>query len=276
MSQPSDVLHRRIEMVDASCLSSRLIAELPGSCGLVRPLRLPAAAVHRLRAVVGLSLGRLSPFRADSVSYDARVAGPATDGQIDVEVGIVPKETLERYEDRLAALGLHVKAFRMHGDGLRFAPVKRSRTSSERLRLLLAAIAVAAWIGALFAIPLSRQAEISSLSADLLSLKPQAERARALNSELTRLQRPLSVASARLAGPDVLDAVRELSIVLPSDIQLSSFDIDDGKVSLSGTGAEPDQVREQLARTAYFRDVTVTQDGGDDGFRVEMNLAKRP
>lgn len=276
LSEPDHVLRQRIGTVDAASFSRRLDAELPAECGLIRQIRLPAAAERKLRAVVGLSLGRISPFRADSVSYDAKIAGPAESGQIDVEVGIVPNETLERYEMRLAALGLYVRTFRMSGSALRFAPVTGKHTANERLALILGVVAILAWGLALFAVPLSRQAELSSLSADLASLKAPAEHANALGSELSRLKRPSSAAATRLARIDALDALREVSTLLPSDVQLSSFEIADGKVRLAGTGAQPAQIREQLGRAAHFREVTVTQAGGDEGFRAEMTLAGRP
>ncbi|SRR5579862_861810 len=275
MSEPSDVLHQRIRRVDAACLANRLDAELPASCGLLRRTRLPAAAERKLLAVVGLSLGRLSPFRAGDVSYDARIVGPAEGGQIDVEVGIVPKETLERFETRLAALGIHVRAFRIAGCPLQFRPATRIRTANERIQLLLGGVAVLAWLIAIFAIPMSRQAELASLSADLASLRGPAGHAKALGSELLRLQRPFNAASARLAGPDALDALRVLSIVLPSDVQISSFDLDEGKLRVTGTGAEPAQIRDLLGKTAYFHEVTVTQPGGDETFRAEMLLTRR-
>src|SRR5690606_27549324 len=64
---------------------------------------LPASASDRLRDVVGFEIDRQTPFTADAVAYDARVRGRReSDGQLDVELVVVP---LQMLKDQQAALG---------------------------------------------------------------------------------------------------------------------------------------------------------------------------
>src|SRR5690606_14401543 len=67
-----------------------------------RRLALPAAAADRLRAVLGFEIERQTPFPASEVEYDALLLGRRGDGQVDVELVVVPRQALE---SRLAALG---------------------------------------------------------------------------------------------------------------------------------------------------------------------------
>jgi len=76
---------------------------LPGAAVLRRRLVLPAAAAERLRDVVGFEIERQTPFAADAVAFDARILDRReSDGQLDVELVVVPRTTLDA---QLAALG---------------------------------------------------------------------------------------------------------------------------------------------------------------------------
>jgi general secretion pathway protein L len=76
---------------------------LPAAAVLRRRLLLPAAAAERLRDVVGFEIERQTPFTADAVAFDARILDRReSDGQLDVELVVVPRTTLDA---QLAALG---------------------------------------------------------------------------------------------------------------------------------------------------------------------------
>ena len=75
---------------------------LPAGSGLRRTLRLPAAAAERLRDVVSFEIDRQTPFSAQTAVFDARVVALRDDGQLDAELVVVPRRTLD---DALAALG---------------------------------------------------------------------------------------------------------------------------------------------------------------------------
>jgi len=77
---------------------------LPAAAGLRRPLVLPAAAADRLRDVLAFEIDRQTPFAAADVHYDARVTGRRGDGQIEVELVVVPAKTMEAALARLGPL----------------------------------------------------------------------------------------------------------------------------------------------------------------------------
>ena len=68
---------------------------LPASMGLRRSLVLPAAAGDRLRDVLGFEIERQTPFSAADVVYDGHVLQRRDDGQLQVELVVVPRKQYE-------------------------------------------------------------------------------------------------------------------------------------------------------------------------------------
>ena len=75
---------------------------LPASLGLRRPLLLPAAARERLREVLAFEIERQTPFAAEEVLYDGRLLGTRDDGQLQVELVVLP---LRQFQAASAGLG---------------------------------------------------------------------------------------------------------------------------------------------------------------------------
>ena len=77
---------------------------LPASYGLRRNLLLPAAAGDRLRDVLGFEIERQTPFSAADALYDGRVLHRREDGQVQVELVVVPRKQYEAVAERLGPL----------------------------------------------------------------------------------------------------------------------------------------------------------------------------
>ncbi|MDQ3159789.1 MAG: PilN domain-containing protein, partial [Pseudomonadota bacterium] len=75
---------------------------LPAASGLRRTLQLPGAARERLREVLGFEIERQTPFAASDVLFDGRVLQVRDDGQLQVELVVVPRA---RFDDANAILG---------------------------------------------------------------------------------------------------------------------------------------------------------------------------
>lgn len=75
---------------------------LPAADGLRRPLVLPAAAGDRLHDVLGFEIERQTPFQPADVVYAGRLLGLRDDGQLDVELVVVPRA---RFDAALARIG---------------------------------------------------------------------------------------------------------------------------------------------------------------------------
>ncbi len=270
-------MRERIACLAPACLERRVIAVISPECGLIRRLRLPAAAEQRLRSVVELQLSRLSPFRAEDVRFDCRRVDEVSGGEIDVEIGIVPKQTLEGMERRLERLGIAVRRFRFEDPPLSFAPVKTRRTFHERLQYILGAVAAAAFVAAATLAPILRAAELDGLSADVRSLRSPARQAASLHDELRRAQAPLDTAAAVLARPGALDVLQRLTGLLPGNAQLTDLKVDRTAVRLSGYCGNAGKLAALLRGSGEFADVRLSGPvgkaaDGRDRFEIQMSL----
>lgn len=272
-----DEMRERIARLAPACCERRVDAVISPESGLIRRLRLPAAAEQRLRSVVELQLSRLSPFRAEDVRFDCRRVDEESGGEIDVEIGVVPKQTLEAMERRLERLGIAVRRFRFEDPPFSFAPVEQRHTSHERLQYVLGAVAAVAFIAAAMLAPVLRASELDGLSADVGALRSPAHQAASLRDELLRAQAPLEAAAAVLARPGALDVLQRLTLLLPKDAQLTDLKIDRTAVRLSGYCGNAGKLAALLRRSGRFADVRLSGPvgkavDGRDRFEIQMSL----
>jgi general secretion pathway protein L len=276
-SAKEDEMRERIARLAPACLDRRIDAFIPAESGLTRRLVLPAAAEQRLRSVIELQLARLSPFRAEDVRFDCRRVGEESGGEIDVEVAIVPKQTLEAMEQRLERLGISVRRFRFADSPFSFATVASRHTYHERLQYIFGAVAVVAFIAAAVLAPVLRTVELDGLSADVGRLRGPAHQAASLRDELVRARGPLDAAAAVLARPDPLDVLQRLTVLLPADAQLTDLKIDRAEVRLSGYGGNAGKLAAILRNSREFSDVRLIGPVGKaaDGrerFEIQLSL----
>ncbi|NLB59405.1 MAG: hypothetical protein GX805_13255, partial [Gammaproteobacteria bacterium] len=78
---------------------------LPADAALRRPMLVPAAAGDRLREVLGFEIDRHTPFTADEVRHDARVTGRRDDGQLEVELVVLPRAVCDAAITRVGGAG---------------------------------------------------------------------------------------------------------------------------------------------------------------------------
>lgn len=272
---PDHELRERIARIAAASRERRVEAVIAPDKGLIRRLRLPAAAEGRLRSVVELQLARLSPFRAEDVRFDCRRLETEAADEIVAEAAIVPTETLDALERRLERVGLAVGGFRFEGLPFHFAPVELRRTADERIQYLLGAAAVIALALAVSLAPIMRASELEGLSAQVGTLRGPARHAVLLAENLRRAEAPMVAASTALSRPAALDILRNATEILPADVQLSDLKINGGAVRMSGSCSDAKKLVALLRRSGRFRDVATispvgrTADGRD---RFEIGL----
>jgi len=272
---PDEELVARIDHLAAASRDRRIDVLIPPESGLTRTVRLPAAARTQLRSVIALQLGRLSPFRADDVRFDCHRAGEEA-GEMDVGVGIVPKQTLAALEQRLERLGFAVHRFRFQGTSFSFTPVKARRTSQEQLQYALGLIAIVSFAAAIILAPFLRASELDSLSSEVRSMTVPAHRAASLRDGLHRAAIPLDAVNANLARPSALDILQRLTRFLPADVQLTDLKIDGAAVRIAGYSGDVKKLLAQVRRMGEFQHAILSGPVGKaaDGrerFEIEMS-----
>lgn len=276
---PDDELRDRLKRFDPARLEQRVDAVIHAEHALARTIKLPLAAAARLRSVVELQLGRISPLRAEDVRFDFRRVGEPSNAEFEVEVWVVPTRILRAYEQRLAALGLAARRFRLAGHDLEFMPCETGRTAGERLQIVLAAAAAAAFAAAMLLAPLLRSSELGSLSAEIAALRKPAHDAAMLRAELSRLQAPMLAASAALQRPAALDVLLRLTELAPADAQLSDLTIDGSQVRIRGSCRDAKRFVALLNTSGAFARAALTAPAGKaadgrDMFEIAMTAVQ--
>ncbi|WP_394003823.1 PilN domain-containing protein [Luteimonas sp. WGS1318] len=217
---------------------------LPADAGLRRQLVLPAAAADRLRDVLGFEIDRQTPFAAADVRYDHRLIGRRSDGQLDVELVVVPRALLDA---RLAALGplaptlAGVDLDGEHGPlGINLITDARRREDPQRrYQWLLVAVAVLFTAFALWQIRENRAAAADALEAQVDAEATRARAASAQRQQLTDLREGMAFLQAqRAARPTTVAVLDELARRLPDSTSLEKAAIEGDRVLLIGLSTE--------------------------------------
>jgi hypothetical protein len=270
--EPTSVVREHIQRLEPGAFAARVEMALAPSDVLVRTVRLPASAAAHLRSVIQLQLDRLSPFPAENVRFDCRKIGEE-DGDIEVEVSIVPLATLDSYQARLIAYGLRAGAFRSGAHA--FRPSGTIWGAQQMIPAALFAGVLIIWIGVFLIAPIMRERELVALAIDVARLRAPAQSALAERDEVDRLTLPAKAVADEIAKPDLLEAVRALTLAVPDDTHLTELSLDTDRCGFTAIGPDAGHVLAGLDRVAYFGKSRVVSAaiGSGSGFVVEAKLS---
>lgn len=216
---------------------------LPAGCGLRRGLLLPAAARERLREVLAFEIERQTPFAAADVLFDGRILGPRDDGQLQVELVVVPRRQLAAttaglggQAQRLAGVDLSDEAGQPLGVNLLPAEQRHALVDPwRRWNGLLALVALLALVLGMAQLLDNRRTAALSLQADMATRETQA---RALSAQRQRLLDASEGAAylraqraARQPSVELLDALAQR---LPEGTWLEKVSVEGDQLTLIG------------------------------------------
>lgn len=236
---------------------------LPAATGLRRRLTLPAAAAERLRDVVSFEIDRQTPFGADAVAFDARVLGRrAGDGQLDVELVVVPRTALQPHLDALgplAGLLAGIDLADASGVPLRvnlLAPERRRQRSdpARAWNLALILIAILAVGLALWQMLANRRAAADAFEQSVDARAVDARRASALRQRLLdAVAGQTYLDQARAGRPTAIEIIDELSRRLPDHTYLEKLAIENDKILLIGLSSDASSLVQRLEGSKLWR-----------------------
>ena len=241
---------------------------LPAAAGLRRRLALPAAAGERLRDVVSFEIDRQTPFSADAVAFDARVLGRrAGDGQLDVELVVVPRSGLQPHLDALGPLAAMLAGIDLAdsaGQPLRvnlLAPAQRRQRAdpARAWNLVLATIAILAFGLALWQVLVNRRAATDAFQQ---SVDARAGEARQASVQRQRLVDAVAgqtfLDQSRAGRPSAIEIIDELSRRLPDHTYLEKLAIENDKLLLIGLSSDASSLIGRLEGSKLWRAAALT------------------
>jgi general secretion pathway protein L len=222
---------------------AEIVVELPADRVLRRMVDLPTAAAENLREVLSFEMDRHTPFRAEEVAFDFRVAGtdPATK-RMTVDLAVVPAPLVEQATAVTEAFGVRPDRISVAG-GPAAAPVNflapavrhQGGVLGRRLSLALG-IAAAALVVAAVYLPLHQERQLlASYEAQLAQSRAAAADADALRKRVTAaLERTRFLVERRLSTPTTAALFKEVTERLPDDSWLTQLRLHGNQVTLSG------------------------------------------
>ena len=216
---------------------------LPAESGLLRSLLLPAAARERLREVLGFEIERQTPFAMGDVAWDGRVLDARDDGQLQVELVVVPRVRTDAVVAQLGSLsgwlaGIDLADAEGRPLGVNLLPAAQRHRRGNPWRIwniVLAAIALLALALGLSQVLDNRVAAAAQLQADVAKRSVQA---RSVSQQRQRLVDAVEGGSylqaQRNARPSVVEVMDELARRLPDGTYLEKVSIEGGQLSLVG------------------------------------------
>jgi general secretion pathway protein L len=231
---------------------------------LQRRVELPLAAAENLREVLGFEMDRLTPFKAETVAYDFRVAATDREAQrLTVDVAVAPRAVVDEAVRAVGTLGLspdrvapaeggEAAAFNLLGA----AEAAAGGGSLRRLNVLLAVLLLLLLAAAVLW-PLQRkQAELAVLEERLDASRAAAAATEALREKIAAAQdRNSFLVQRRQATPLAVAVLAELTERLADDTWLAQLHIGRGEVLLSGYAPAAAALIPVLEDAPLFADV---------------------
>lgn len=271
------------------------LLRLPAGRVLRKTMVLPQAARENLRQVLAFEMDRQTPFRADQVYYDYRIAeGRATSGQLRVELAVVSRTFLDPLLDRLSQLGLRPTVVDVnHGDAQGaevpcapasinlLPPERRGQDDNKgvRLNLILGSVA-ALLLVVLLAIPLVQmQAAINVLETQVGVARKAANEVSVLREQLQgQLKETRFLVQKRKDSPRIIEALAELSLILPDGTSLNRFELNGTAIHIQGQSDRSSALIGLIEESDLFESVAfrspVTQDPrtGRERFHISAEI----
>jgi general secretion pathway protein L len=241
-----------------------------GERTLHRSLSLPAATEDNLRQVLIFEMDRQTPFKAEQVYFDYRVADrTSADRNLQVELTVVPRSQLDAELTALAASGAlldGVDCWRDGPGGVRsglnlLPPERRLRRKNLRLRLILAlaAAAMVLLVTAMLQSLANRESALAAMTVEVEKAQNDAKQVAALRKTLED-----TIASANFLSrkkretPLMVSLLNDLTTRLPDDTYLERLNVDDkNKIELQGLSSDASKLIGTLQKSDVLANPSV-------------------
>lgn len=262
---------------------------LDSTLGLALPVVLPEAAEENLRQVLAFSMDRYTPFGEEEVYFDYQIVQRERARQrIEVMLYVVPRATLERIVQRLAAEGIEPRsadivtaaAGEQRRAGVNLLPLTRRSSSRYQARLNTAlGITALLLLLAVALIPLyQRHQQVHELESDLDGLRAQVRAAEQRRADVVARKETLkAIVKHRDATPPVINVLRELTTLTPDDAWAGQVELKEGRIRLTGEAIAGSALMEALTASDYFTDprfeAPLTQNPKSERERFVLSVA---
>lgn len=264
---------------------SRVALRLGPEGVLRRTLTLPAMAEPHLGAILAHDIDAHTPWTADQAWFGADVTGRDADGrEIGVRLLAVARAAALPWLDRLRRQGLVPVELELvgggdDGDGVIRVPlaIGAAPRASHRRWVRLAAAATAGLVLA-GAGPLVVRQRLADLEREVAVVRQEAQIVGRMADAIDRLRAEGGFAERRKrAVPAATVVLEALSRLLPDDVWLTEWRLEEGSVHVIGRAADAAPLLALIESSPHFADAgfrsaVVREDGGGEGFHISAKV----
>jgi len=220
---------------------------LPAATGLRRRLQLPAAAADRLRDVLSFEIDRQTPFAAADVVHDARIAGRRADGQLDVDLVVVPLARLQAQREAIGPVAGTLAGIDLAGSdgaplGVNLLPPEHRSQLADPWRhgnLALGAVTLVALVMGMWQVLDNRREAADAFERDLAPRAAQARQVAAQRQELSAIVAGQAFLDrTHSERPTTVEVLDELTRRIPDGTWLEKLSIRGDQLTLVGQSNE--------------------------------------
>jgi len=282
-------LHGSLNKLDEA--NTELWHSFPASACLHKQLILPAAAEENLDQVLRFEMDRHTPFKADEVAFDWHIVERYPDTKkIKLELVIAPKQQIDTIAQSCQDKGLRLRGINLKNgeegtslaSDINLLPAP-FRSKKNRRQLIWNVLLVALFVGLLqLVLWLSvnnRQQAINDYEEQVDTLREQSREVISLRERIKNAEDSASFLSTeKQQQPMLLDLVAEVTRLLPDEAWLQRFQVNNGKVQLSGQSPDTSALIGLLQQSKIFCNPstrgTVSNDPktGNERFTIEITL----
>jgi len=255
---------------------------------VLRPrIDLPVEAADNLRDAVALDMDRHTPFPAEDVVFDLRVAGLDAERQrLKIDLVVARKTDLDRALATAQAMGMTpgvVTAARDASTGGEFnllPPDRRPRRSNllALVNIVLAIVCCGLAAAAIWQEVERRERTVDAYEARLTELRKTTGEADRLGERVDRLI-ALSgqLIADKIARASMVSILDEVTRRIPDDSWLTGYTYQDGLINITGYSDDPSNLLRQLETSDMFSQVRfaapVTMDSRVERERFNISMA---
>lgn len=269
-----------------------MVLTLPADNVLRHLVSLPEAATENMREVLTFEMDRHTPFSASDVYFDFQVAGrhPAT-GKLDVEMVLVRRGDADPAIEQAAVRGVRLAGVdvldRMEDDGpvlrgVNFLP-EEQRASRRNVRAWINAglvlLSISLLAGVMWQSLANKQRGAELLAEQVTIARADAMQVAAMRDQLDQaLEGASFLIQQRLNKPTSIEMLRVLTDLLPDDVWLQRFEVQDTTLQVQGEAPNASALIAVLedspmfAEAAFRSPVTRNQANDKERFSITAEL----
>ncbi|MEP6483198.1 MAG: PilN domain-containing protein [Rudaea sp.] len=237
---------------------------------LRRNINLPAAAENNLRQVLAFEMDRQTPFKADQVYFDYRVAArSSSDKNLAIELTVVPRAQLDNELTKIAGVDAELDGVDCWKEGtgtrragLNLMPIdRRAKRKNLRLRLnlALAGAVVVLLVTVMVQSLANRESALAAMTADVEKAQTDAKQ---VSQARKTLQDTIDAANflsrKKHETPLMVDLLNDITARLPDDTYLERLNVDEkNKIELQGLSDDASKLIGLLSKSELLANPSI-------------------